>query len=475
MRLLASAPSAGDHVPDAELLHRFVALNDSAAFELIVRRHADAVWVTCRRMLSSDADAEDAFQATFLALIRKARAVRTPCAGGWLHRVAVNAALKLRARAARSSPTEPAQLIDVPSPSGAEPDRELAAAVHEELTRLPERERLPIVLCDLEGLSHADAARTLGWPIGTVSGRLSRARAKLRARLERRGLTRSAVLFPALVAPPHLVPNAVLLTTSAVSPAIVSLTEGALAMMMTTWKWVPLAVVCSSALGAGAVLALGPGVNLLPPNGAPGLVHVAADNPAPRKDAPADEEWLPKLDDKLREVNLRMPKNADEIKVLPTAFPELALLEPDQKDLEYHEKREAHYAKLCPRLAGKTEIVIEPTDDTLRKLLKAKLHQGVSEIRRLREVVRIGAWPPQLRNELIECLTDMQVTALELWGGQPKELIPWLEELVVMAKEMERMFWLRVVNGNDPPQTLNAVRRFRFGFEITLLKAKRRA
>src|SRR5215510_3336415 len=93
-RLLAAAPPLGDHVPDAELLRRFVTSSDSAAFELIVRRHADAVWAACRRMLTR-ADAEDAFQATFLALIRKAKQIRTACVGGWLHRVAVNASLKL--------------------------------------------------------------------------------------------------------------------------------------------------------------------------------------------------------------------------------------------------------------------------------------------------------------------------------------------------------------------------------------------
>src|SRR3954449_11616106 len=95
-RLLASAPPTGDHVPDAELLGRFAASGDAAAFELIVRRHADAVWAAAFRILRNEDAAEDAFQATFLALIRKAKSVRTPCAGGWLYRVAVNAALKLR-------------------------------------------------------------------------------------------------------------------------------------------------------------------------------------------------------------------------------------------------------------------------------------------------------------------------------------------------------------------------------------------
>lgn len=99
LRLLASAPSAGAHVPDAELLRRFVASNDAAAFDLVVRRHADAVWAAAFRVLRNEADAEDAFQAAFLALLRRSKQVHSASVGGWLHRVAVHAALKLRERA----------------------------------------------------------------------------------------------------------------------------------------------------------------------------------------------------------------------------------------------------------------------------------------------------------------------------------------------------------------------------------------
>src|SRR5437763_16524847 len=100
-RLLSAATQAGDHVSDAELLRRFTRSRDSAAFELLVRRHADAVWSAALRVLRNEADAEDAFQAAFLVLARKAGSVRGACVGGWLHRVAVNAALKLKASPAR--------------------------------------------------------------------------------------------------------------------------------------------------------------------------------------------------------------------------------------------------------------------------------------------------------------------------------------------------------------------------------------
>jgi DNA-directed RNA polymerase specialized sigma24 family protein len=99
-RLLSAAAPAGDHVPDAELLRRFTHSRDSVAFELLVRRHADAVWCAALRVLRNEADAEDAFQAAFLVLARKAASIRRTCVGGWLYRVAVNTALKLRARRA---------------------------------------------------------------------------------------------------------------------------------------------------------------------------------------------------------------------------------------------------------------------------------------------------------------------------------------------------------------------------------------
>src|SRR5258708_38718960 len=113
-RLLSGAQPASDRVTDSELLRRFAIDGDSAAFELILRRHSDAVWTACRRILPSDADAEDAFQATFLVLVRKAGSIRNSCVGGWLHRVAVNAALKLQASCPRE-PVPPGALAEQPA------------------------------------------------------------------------------------------------------------------------------------------------------------------------------------------------------------------------------------------------------------------------------------------------------------------------------------------------------------------------
>jgi RNA polymerase sigma factor (sigma-70 family) len=351
LRLLASAPSASDHVSDAELLRRFASSNDAAAFELILRRHADAVWAACRQILRREADAEDAFQATFLALIRKAKAIRTPCAGGWLHRVAVNAALKLRERNARVSPVEPNQLTDVPAPPISEPDVELIAALHEELARLPERERLPVVLCDLEGLTHADAAQALGWPVGTVSGRLSRARAKLRERIKRHGLPPSATLLPALVAPPRLVPNALSLTTAAAPPAVVSLTEGVLSAMRTAQLKLTAAVLAATGfvalVGFGTVLALAPKPTAIP-------TAEAVVPPAEGDDAKPDEDKTPKIDLKWRQ------------RPFPSAFPEILPI--GMKFLNEFERKHV-------------EPIYE-TDPPLRKLQKARLRIALSGLTR---------------------------------------------------------------------------------------------
>src|SRR5439155_9094191 len=146
-RLLNAAGPAGDHVPDAELLGRFAASRDSAAFELLVRRHADAVWAAGFRILRNEADADDAFQAAFLVLARKAGSIRGACVGGWLHRVAVNAALKLKASRERERPEFPPEQPPVAHAPGSPETDELAAVVHQELSRLPERYRLPVVLC----------------------------------------------------------------------------------------------------------------------------------------------------------------------------------------------------------------------------------------------------------------------------------------------------------------------------------------
>jgi RNA polymerase sigma factor (sigma-70 family) len=173
-----------------ELLERYLERRDEVAFEGLIARHGPMVMGVCRRMLVDQTDVDDAFQATFLVLVRRARQLGPGDAiGPWLYGVAARVAMRARSEAARRRRVEP---IDDDIPAAARrdraADRELALVIDEELGRLPSKYRSPIVLCYLEGQTHEEAARQLKWPIGTVKGRLARARDLLRSRLARRGL-----------------------------------------------------------------------------------------------------------------------------------------------------------------------------------------------------------------------------------------------------------------------------------------------
>jgi RNA polymerase sigma factor (sigma-70 family) len=183
-----TAPAA---LRDGELLERFIREHDPAAFEALVRRHGPMVLGVCRRVLRHEADAEDAFQATFLVLVRRAaKVVPRSLVGNWLYGVAHHTALKARAMRTMRSVKERA--------AGQRPRRTndrwpaLEEMLDEELSRLADKYRVPIVLCDLEGRTIREVAAQLGWPQGTVAGRLARGRRLLAQRLVRRGLTLSA-------------------------------------------------------------------------------------------------------------------------------------------------------------------------------------------------------------------------------------------------------------------------------------------
>ncbi len=200
LQRLASAPAPET---DGELLRRFAQRRDEAAFGELLRRHGPLVLGVCRRTLAHRQDAEDAFQATFLALVRQAGSIsRGQAVAGWLYRVALRVAQKLRTDAVRRGYRE----LPEQEPSASEsasPGMDAREVLDEELGRLPEKYRVPVVLCYLQGKTQAEAARELGWPVGTVSGRLAQARALLRGRLTRRGLTLPAalaVVVPAVLA-----------------------------------------------------------------------------------------------------------------------------------------------------------------------------------------------------------------------------------------------------------------------------------
>jgi RNA polymerase sigma factor (sigma-70 family) len=193
-RMTVRGPDEGPD--DTQLLQRYTRHRDDSAFAVLVRRHGPMVWGVCSRMLPRAEDAEDAFQATFLVLVRKARTLRGPeSVGPWLYGVAQRTALKARTRGSRRRAEE---LLVEPPAAEATPEvvwRDLRPVLDEEVNRLPDRYRAPFLLCYLEGVTNEEAARRLGCPKGTVLSRLSRAREMLRDRLSRRGLGVSGAML----------------------------------------------------------------------------------------------------------------------------------------------------------------------------------------------------------------------------------------------------------------------------------------
>jgi RND family efflux transporter MFP subunit len=308
-----SAESGG--ISDAELLKRFAGNCDESAFELLLWRHAQLVFGVCLRVLKDVHDAEDAFQATFLALARNAaNIVNREAAVGWLYRVAYRVALtSLRRRnkcETREQPiedSEPAALLD-PWQSSAE-TRELRAVLDQEVGNLPARFRSAVVLCYLEGKSVDEAAVLLGCPRGTVASRLARGRERLRVRLVQRGLAVLAALellsqAPAAQRPLALIPK---LSAAAVkfaggpgalehsvSPRITALTEEVLRAMFLhkLRSGVIVFVALLGLLFAGGVLTVGLQANAGPDADPPRTG--AAPKESAEKKLSADEKDTPK-------------------------------------------------------------------------------------------------------------------------------------------------------------------------------------
>jgi RNA polymerase sigma factor (sigma-70 family) len=281
---------------DADLLDRFVRVGDEAAFAGIVRRHGAMVLGVCRRRLGREADAEDAFQAVFLALATSARDIgRGAALAGWLYRVAYLVALKAAGRRAR---------LPVPSPLSAEvpmqdpphppcETQELKSLLDAELAALPDKFRTVVVLCLVEGRTNAEAAGVLGVPVGTVDSRLSTARKKLQGRLSRRGvaLAATAALDHQLAAPlaatdaaafqelVGITVRAVLAEAAgpgagAVSPAVLNLSRGVGTMVASKLRFA--GVLC---LALGVIGGAGAGVYFAD----------AGDPPTPAAKVPAEK------------------------------------------------------------------------------------------------------------------------------------------------------------------------------------------
>jgi RNA polymerase sigma factor (sigma-70 family) len=313
---------AGDRT-DGILLARFVAEQDETAFTALVARHGPMVLGVCRRVLSEPNDAEDAFQATFLVLSRKAASLdRTLPLGSWLYTVARNLAMKLRGREARRRSREK-EASTMPQSSGRDELawREVRTVLDDELGRLPEKYRAPLVLCHLQGMTHQDAAKELGWPAGSMAKRLARGQELLRHRLAGRGVTLSLAALLTLVAQRG---------TAAVSPALaqgigkaaVQFVAGKPTASLASAAAVALAghgLQSVSSLKIAAVLLLG--VGILGTGAGVALVGQRADGPAapagrpaaprqPAAIAKAEADEIEKANDQLRR-KLAQPVNLD--------------------------------------------------------------------------------------------------------------------------------------------------------------------
>jgi RNA polymerase sigma factor (sigma-70 family) len=208
-----AVPPDGPGVSDAHLLERYTTTGDEAAFELLAWRHGPMVLGVCHRVLGDTHDAEDAFQAAFLVLARKsASAARHRSAAGWLYTVAYRVALRARARRALRLARE-RSFREPLLPASSDPADEAAwrdarHVIDEEVGRLPEKYRIPFILCHLEGRSNAEVAQELGCPVGTVESWLTRARARLRIGLSRRGLTLASGMLAGLAPQAGWLPQA---------------------------------------------------------------------------------------------------------------------------------------------------------------------------------------------------------------------------------------------------------------------------
>lgn len=272
---LAGKPAGGDR-SDADLLRRFSLHNDQYAFAAIVEKHGSMVWGVCRRVLRNVQDAEDAFQATFFVLVRKAGSLRQPDSlASWLYGVAYRTAIKARAIAAQRRFHETQAMSIQASRSGQEPiGADLKELLDEEVNRLPAKYRQPFILCYLTGKTNEEAARELSCAPGTIFSRLSRAREMLRSRLTRRGIFLSAAglatamseavgqaavpsaLAEATIRSAFMVGAGKALTIGATSASVFTLTKGVQqAMFMNTLKIILAVGVVGTVVFGGTVVA----------------------------------------------------------------------------------------------------------------------------------------------------------------------------------------------------------------------------
>jgi RNA polymerase sigma factor (sigma-70 family) len=421
---VASARTDGEH------LECFVKDRNQDAFAALVERHGAMVLGVCRRVLGNHHDAEDAFQATFLVLARKAAALtQRVTVGNWLYGVAYHTALKARDAVYRRRDKERqvAAVQQAPSPS----EQELLAVLDQELSQLPDRYREPIVLCDLEGKTRKEAARQLGWPEGTVAGQVARGRRLLEKRLTRRGFTLAIGTLGALVAadraaaavPPVLVSTTIQAasafaagssgTAGVISAPVSALAKGVLqAMLIAKLKSVfaaglivtavAAALGClaygPSAAGRDAALAQAPGSQSAPaqpaflPKENPGVDGQKDDTTAVDKAKTEVQRLMDQLkrEERLQTEGLIAPATVEETRMQAlTAQVKLsraekntaAALERQRMLIKVHEDQVARYQRLVNAGAD----AVHELEEATVALAEARIREGLYTILMVRE------------------------------------------------------------------------------------------
>jgi len=342
-RAVLRSDAAG--LSDGQLLERFLRDRDESAFELLVRRHGPMVLGVCRRVLRNLHDAEDAFQAVFLVLVRKAGSLRARhLLANWLYAVAHRTALKARGRNWRRQTTSIEEVAEPRAPT-AEAASELRSVLDQELGRLPESYRVPIILCDLEGKTRKEAAAQFGWPEGTLSTRLDRGRQLLAQRLARRGVIVAAVplalaqeavaslpatLLTSTVKAAASVAAGQAATAGVISANVAALSEGVIhAMFVTKLKNAALIIAVLGLVGTGA------GVTTR---------FVQADDPPARAAAAAAEQDRRGGDAKDESIRGKVVEISKDGKAISLEIPSnMRGAEPTRKVIQVTDKTEAMY------------------------------------------------------------------------------------------------------------------------------------
>jgi RNA polymerase sigma factor (sigma-70 family) len=407
--LLAACGREG--MTDGELLNRFLSHRDDVALAALVRRHGPMVWGVCRRLLRSHHDAEDAFQATFLVLVKKAATLpNRETVGNWLYGVAHQTAVRMRAMVARRGVREK-QVEVMPEPTTAEQYvwDDLAPVVDEELSRLPDKYRVLIVLCDLEGVTRKEVARRLDIPEGTAASRLAAARAMLAKRLARRGIVLSGVLLGAVLSqqsasasvPALVVSKAIKVAslvaagqaaTGVISVKVAALTEGVLKVMFLSKLKGVLAVV----LVVGLILA-----------GAAGLHFQtqAADQPKAKGEQPVAEKNQQKGEEKQP-----MPKQEPGPKNAKT---EPKVLTPEQAIKQNQEIEQA-----IKKSQEKVTVKFKVTAAETRLISKSNVVGEIGEISHEIMILREGDFAVQIVPPAVDTIKRLGIEAEKHFKGK---------------------------------------------------------